>query len=394
MKRQFVLVGCISGVMATDAWVLPSRTVPLVVSGRRIAGYASFSSGRATKTVVGMSSSDDWNSNADDSNQWQSSVPSSSSAKNVDWREQLESRQDGSFWSTFAPLEEEKDNDDEKSLTLDAKPPSEEDVSEAWLNTLAELANEEISFNLQEAERADKARQMEEWGFDSGTIANALGVATDTKLEDQDQVAGMQAYREASYLEDVDLETVDSHTMIERDENGEPIRTQMVYVDEHTCIGCTNCAMIAQSTFFMYSEHGRARVFSQWGDDEETIAVAIETCPVDCIHYVHVDELERLEIERRGQNINFKARLVSQAEGNSAPSHLVGGAAKFTAPQRISGNAGSRCNNCPSRGCADCPMYGVGKNPNFERKEQERKARLAKSRLQKQREQDQKTADL
>jgi ferredoxin len=25
---------------------------------------------------------------------------------------------------------------------------------------------------------------------------------------------------------------------------------QMVYVDEHTCIGCTNCAMIAQSTFF------------------------------------------------------------------------------------------------------------------------------------------------
>jgi ferredoxin len=31
----------------------------------------------------------------------------------------------------------------------------------------------------------------------------------------------------------------------------EPVRAQMVYVDEVTCIGCTNCAQIAQSTFFM-----------------------------------------------------------------------------------------------------------------------------------------------
>ena len=29
--------------------------------------------------------------------------------------------------------------------------------------------------------------------------------------------------------------------------------------------------MIAQSTFFMEQEHGRARVFNQWGDDDETI---------------------------------------------------------------------------------------------------------------------------
>ena len=69
----------------------------------------------------------------------------------------------------------------------------------------------------------------------------------------------------------------------------------MVYVDEVTCIGCTNCAMIAQSTFFMEPEHGRARVFEQWGDDDETIQVAIETCPVDCIHYVPYEELKSLE---------------------------------------------------------------------------------------------------
>lgn len=165
-------------------------------------------------------------------------------------------------------------------------------------------------------------------------------------------------------------------------------------MDEHTCIGCTNCAMIAQSTFFMDDEHGRARVFQQWGDDDETIQIAIETCPVDCIHYVPYDELVRLEIDRRGQNINFKARLVSQAENGNSLSHRVGGPNAFTAPQQISGNAGARCNNCPSRGCQNCPMFGVGKNPEFERREKERLERKERRKLQQAREDNQKTADL
>ena len=37
---------------------------------------------------------------------------------------------------------------------------------------------------------------------------------------------------------------------------------------------------------------------------------AILTCPVDCIHYVDWPELTRLEAEREGVEINFKARLV------------------------------------------------------------------------------------
>ena len=49
------------------------------------------------------------------------------------------------------------------------------------------------------------------------------------------------------YLEDdVDLQTVESHTRVEKDEDtGEPIRTQMVYVDEVSCIGGTNCAIVS-----------------------------------------------------------------------------------------------------------------------------------------------------
>jgi ferredoxin len=144
-----------------------------------------------------------------------------------------------------------------------------------------------------------------------------------------------------------------------------------------------NCAMIAQSTFFMQQEHGRARVFNQWGDDEETIQVAIETCPVDCIHYIPYDELVRLEVDRRGQNINFKA---PRGESASGMSHRVGGPNAFTAPQRISGNMGTRCSNCPSRGCKDCPMYGVGRNPEYEKKEKMRLEKRAKQRLQKERE--------
>lgn len=165
----------------------------------------------------------------------------------------------------------------------------------------------------------------------------------------------------------------------------------MVYVDEHSCIGCTHCAGIAQSTFFMESGLGRARVFQQWGDDDETIQIAIETCPVDCIHYVPYDELVRLEVERRDQNINFKARLVSQGEyGGGSINTGVG----FTGPQQISGNMKPRCNNCPSKGCKNCPMFGVGKNPYFEEREAARKMKLAKKRMQAQMENSDRIVDL
>ena len=334
-------------------------------------------------------SDDDWNDYADkDSNKW---VESSMEDPSKDWRDELSKRKDGEFWNTFEPTDESTDE-----LQVNATAALEDvDQTEAWLDTATALFSEEVEYNRREAERADTARQMEEWGFDSETISNTLGVAVSDELE-KDEVQGMQTYRETAYDEDLDWSEVESHTKVEKDEEtGEPIRQQMVYVDEHTCIGCTNCAMIAQSTFFMHDEHGRARVFNQWGDDDETIQIAIETCPVDCIHYVPYDELVRLEVERRDQNINFKARLVSQGEyGGASLSHRVGGPNAFTAPQQISGNAGSRCNNCPSRGCKNCPMFGVGKNPEYERKEKERKAKIERRRLEKTREESNKSAEL
>jgi len=83
-----------------------------------------------------------------------------------------------------------------------------------------------------------------------------------------------------------------------------------VFVDEHTCIGCTNCAMIARNTFKMEEDHGRARVFLQAGDAEEIIGEAVDSCPVDCIHPLSFQELQVVEEYRKGDTVNNKARLV------------------------------------------------------------------------------------
>ena len=83
---------------------------------------------------------------------------------------------------------------------------------------------------------------------------------------------------------------------------------------------------------------------------------------------------------------------MSQAEYSGAGP--TSGPVKFTEPQTISVKMSARCNNCPSRGCRTCPMYGVGQNPEFQRKEKERKARAAKRRLEQERDRDMKSVDL
>ncbi|NJK50954.1 ferredoxin [Candidatus Gracilibacteria bacterium] len=86
-------------------------------------------------------------------------------------------------------------------------------------------------------------------------------------------------------------------------ELGGELRQEGVYVDEITCIGCKHCAHVAPNTFYIEPEYGRSRVFDQDGDAEETIQEAIDTCPVDCIHWVNYSELQQLEEERRYQEV-------------------------------------------------------------------------------------------
>ena len=86
-------------------------------------------------------------------------------------------------------------------------------------------------------------------------------------------------------------------------ELGGLLRQKGVYVDEITCIGCKHCVHVARNTFYMEPDYGRSRVIRQDGDSEEVIQEAIDTCPVDCIHWVDYTEIKTLEEDRKYQVI-------------------------------------------------------------------------------------------
>ena len=71
---------------------------------------------------------------------------------------------------------------------------------------------------------------------------------------------------------------------------------QFVFIDEETCIGCTQCAQISPSSFKMIDDTGRARTYSQ----SNTIDVenAVMACPVNCMHFMSFDELKEMELAR------------------------------------------------------------------------------------------------
>ena len=84
-------------------------------------------------------------------------------------------------------------------------------------------------------------------------------------------------------------------------ELGGVLRQKGVYVDEITCIGCKHCAHVARNTFYIEPDYGRSRVVSQDSDSEEMIQEAIDTCPVDCIHWLDYTELKQHEEDRKYQ---------------------------------------------------------------------------------------------
>lgn len=86
-------------------------------------------------------------------------------------------------------------------------------------------------------------------------------------------------------------------------ELGGELRVSGVYVDEVTCIGCKHCAHVAPNTFYIEPDYGRSRVYNQDGDADSVIQEAMDTCPVNCIHWVDYRALGRLEKARKSQVI-------------------------------------------------------------------------------------------
>ncbi len=84
---------------------------------------------------------------------------------------------------------------------------------------------------------------------------------------------------------------------------GGALRQKAVWVDEAVCIGCRYCAHVATNTFVVEPDWGRSRAMRQDGDSTELIQEAIDTCPVDCIHWVAYEQLPELEQQLAGQEI-------------------------------------------------------------------------------------------
>ena len=76
---------------------------------------------------------------------------------------------------------------------------------------------------------------------------------------------------------------------------GGELREKAVWVDESACIGCQYCVHVATNTFIVDEDLGRARVIRQNGDNLEVVQEAMDTCPVDCMHWVDFEDLDRLE---------------------------------------------------------------------------------------------------
>eukprot|EP00268_Persea_americana_P010608 TRINITY_DN1431_c1_g3_i3.p1 TRINITY_DN1431_c1_g3~~TRINITY_DN1431_c1_g3_i3.p1 ORF type:complete len:330 (+),score=53.87 TRINITY_DN1431_c1_g3_i3:422-1411(+) len=81
------------------------------------------------------------------------------------------------------------------------------------------------------------------------------------------------------------------------------------FVDEFSCIGCKNCANVAPDVFGIEEDFGRARVCNQSGNPD-LVQQAIDSCPVDCIHWTSAAQISLLEDEmRRVEKVNVALML-------------------------------------------------------------------------------------
>ncbi|OIT33830.1 PREDICTED: uncharacterized protein LOC109205514 [Nicotiana attenuata] len=89
-----------------------------------------------------------------------------------------------------------------------------------------------------------------------------------------------------------------------------------VFVDEFSCIGCKNCANVCPKVFGIEEDYGRARVYDQSGN-ADLIQQAIDSCPVDCIHWTSAAQLSLLEDEmRRVERVNVAFMLSGMGGGS------------------------------------------------------------------------------
>jgi len=63
------------------------------------------------------------------------------------------------------------------------------------------------------------------------------------------------------------------------------LMARRVYIEEEECIGCGSCAEICWEVFVLHEDTEKAEVIQPEGGPEDLIQEAIDTCPVQCIHW-------------------------------------------------------------------------------------------------------------
>ena len=129
----------------------------------------------------------------------------------------------------------------------------------------SDWSNEEVDYSADNGQvDAFLDNMYSEW--DSDAPVPMEGLEDFDLMEDPDVDKKIDTLQEIAFNENSELpwKEVDSHLLVELDpDTGEPWAERFVYVDEHACVGCTHCAHVASSTFFMEDEYGRARVYRQ-----------------------------------------------------------------------------------------------------------------------------------
>eukprot|EP00465_Bigelowiella_longifila_P006393 CAMPEP_0185253822 /NCGR_PEP_ID=MMETSP1359-20130426/2403_1 /TAXON_ID=552665 /ORGANISM="Bigelowiella longifila, Strain CCMP242" /LENGTH=373 /DNA_ID=CAMNT_0027836251 /DNA_START=162 /DNA_END=1283 /DNA_ORIENTATION=- len=129
-------------------------------------------------------------------------------------------------------------------------------------------------------------------GSEANDVCELVNIAYDI-LSDEEQRSIYDS--ELEQYKKMEGEAFDGRPKSEWGPNANVTENRAVFVDELSCIGCRMCSGVAPETFGIEETWGRARVKTQWGNTEENIADAIDSCPVDCIYWVQRKQLPLLE---------------------------------------------------------------------------------------------------
>lgn len=58
-----------------------------------------------------------------------------------------------------------------------------------------------------------------------------------------------------------------------------------VVIDWDECIGCGNCESVCPEVFHVNEDAAKAEVIKPEGGPEDLIEEAMDSCPVECIHW-------------------------------------------------------------------------------------------------------------